>query len=178
MKNRTFRLLVAPGLLLLAACAGAPTDSLTFQEMQAKQAAVQSVLNDGTPGAKHLWSIPGGASGFAQLIGATDGESCRQVKTSDADGTQIDLWCPTPHGFWVHPDEAFYRNATGRETYGGTVRSRRSQSGLESETPDTDPTRTDCLRLLRERNRLSDGGREAAAREMQRAYRHCLHQSN
>jgi len=165
--------------LLLSACATAPEHSLTFQDMQARQAAIQAVLTAGDAGTPRPWHSPDGATGTATLVGPPDAEGCRQVRTAGPGGTVTDIWCPTPHGFWVHPDELFYRNSTGRETYGGAVRSRAGADGVKAATEpaDTRPDQIDCLRLLREEQRLSDDGREGAARAKRRAFHDCLKRS-
>ena len=152
--------------LLLSACATAPEHSLTFQGMQARQAAIQAVLTAGDIDTPRPWHSPDGATGTVTLVGPPDAEGCRQVKTTGPGGAITDTWCPTPHGFWVHPDELFYRNATGRETYGGAVRSRDGADQI------------DCLRLLREEQRLSDDGRKGAARAKRRAFHRCLQRSD
>ena len=166
--------------LLLSACATAPEHSLTFQDMQARQAAIQAVLTAGAIDTPRPWHGPDGATGTATLVGPSDAEGCRQVRTVGPGGGATDIWCPTPHGFWVHPDELFYRNATGRETYGGAVRSRDGAEGVKAETEpaDTRPDQIDCLRLLREEQRLIDGGREGAARAKRRAFHSCLQRSD
>ena len=166
-------------LLLLAACATGPADSPTFADMQAQQAAIQAMLTAGAAGDSRAWQGPDGAAGTAILKGAPNAEGCREVETTGPGGTVIDTWCPTPHGFWVHPDELFYRNATGRETYGGAVRSRDvgPGGGARTDIRDDRPEQVDCLRLLHDERRLSDDGRESAARATRRAYHHCLHQS-
>jgi len=165
--------------LLLSGCAAAPEHSLTFQDMQARQAAIQTALTAGDIGTPHPWHSPDGATGTATLVGPPDVEDCRQVTTAGPGGTATDTWCPTPHGFWVHPDELFYRNATGRETYGGAVRSRDGIDGVNAKTDPADmrPDQIDCLRLLREEQQLSDDGREGAARAKRRAFHSCLQQS-
>ncbi|MCF3628880.1 hypothetical protein RJ527_15505 [Thalassospiraceae bacterium LMO-SO8] len=173
---------IAPAALaaiLLTACAAPPGASLTFQDMQARQAAIQAVLAAGDVGTPRPWRSPDGTTGAATLVSAADAEGCRQVSTTGPGGAITDTWCPTPHGFWVHPDELFYRNATGRETYGGAVRSRDGADGVKAETEpaDTRPDQIDCLRLLREEQRLSDGGREGAARAARRAFHDCLKRS-
>lgn len=175
--------LAAPAALLtalfLSACATAPEHSLTFQDMQARQTAIQAVLAAGDIDTPRPWNSPDGATGTATLVGLPDAEGCRQVKTVGPGGAITDTWCPTPHGFWVHPDELFYRNATGRETYGGAVRSRDGADGVKAETTpaDTRPDQIDCLRLLREEQRLADDGREGAARAKRRAFHDCLKRS-
>lgn len=167
--------------LLLSACATAPEHSLTFQGMQARQAAIQAVLTAGDIGAPRPWHSPDGATGTATLVGTPDAEGCRQVSTAGTGGAVTDTWCPTPHGFWVHPDELFYRNSTGLETYGGAVRSRDGADGVKAEAApantDTRPDQIDCLRMLREEQRLTDGGREGAARAKRRAFHDCLKRS-
>lgn len=165
--------------LLLSACATAPEHSLTFQDMQARQAAIQAVLTAGDIDTPRPWHSPDGTTGTATLVGTLDAEGCRQVRTAGPGGTVTDIWCPTPHGFWVHPDELFYRNSTGRETYGGAVRSRAGADGVKAATEPTDtrPDQIDCLRLLREEQRLSDDGREGAARAKRRAFHDCLKRS-
>lgn len=164
--------------LLLSACTASPGAGLSFQDMQARQAAVQAVLTSGKTGDSRPWQGPDGAAGRATLTDTPDGEGCRQVETTDPGGATKDTWCPTPHGFWVHPDELFYRNATGRETYGGAVRSRAAEAGTPGAF-DTDdrPDQIDCLRLLRDEQRLADGGRDNAARAKRRAFHKCLQQS-
>lgn len=165
--------------LLLSACATGPEHSLTFQDMQAQQAAVQAVLAAGDVGTPRPWHSPDGTTGTATLVSPPDAEGCHKVKTTNPSGAVTDTWCPTPHGFWVHPDELFYRNSTGRETYGGAMRSRDGADGVNGrpDPADTRPDQIDCLRLLREEQRLSDGGREGAARAKRRAYHNCLQQS-
>jgi hypothetical protein len=177
-----YHLRIAPAAfaaILLSACAAPPGASLTFQDMQARQAAIQAVLTAGDVGVPRPWQSPDGTAGTATLVSAADAEGCRQVSTTGPGGSVTDTWCPTPHGFWVHPDELFYRNATGRETYGGAVRSRDGADGMKTgaDATDTRPDQIDCLRLLREERRLSDGGREGAARAKRRSFHDCLQQS-
>ncbi|MEQ8805252.1 MAG: hypothetical protein RIE87_12600 [Rhodospirillales bacterium] len=166
--------------LLLSACATAPEHSLTFQDMQARQAAIQGVLAADDVDTPRSWHSPDGATGTATLVGPPDAENCRRVRTENPGGVITETWCPTQHGFWVHPDELFYRNATGRETYGGAVRSRDGIDGMKAQTDpaDTRPDQIDCLRLLREEKRLSDDGREGAARAKRRSFHSCLQRSD
>ncbi|PIW25814.1 MAG: hypothetical protein COW30_18245 [Rhodospirillales bacterium CG15_BIG_FIL_POST_REV_8_21_14_020_66_15] len=164
---------------LAAACAAVPDDTPTFHDMRAEQAAIQAVLAAGETGASRPWQGPGGARGTARLMGGLDAEGCRDVETMGPGGAITDTWCPTPHGFWVHPDELFYRNATGRETYGGAARSGTTPpaGGAETDLRDDRPEQIDCLRLLNDERRLVDDNRDGAARAARRAYHRCLHQS-
>lgn len=177
--HRTAPAALVASLLVLTACSAPPGASLTYQDMQARQAAIQAVLSAGEIDTPRPWHGPDGTTGTATLVGDADMEGCRQVRTTDPGGAITDTWCPTPHGFWVHPEELFYRNSTGRETYGGAVRSRDTTDGLKAATDPTDvrPEQIRCLRLLREALRLSDGGREGAARAKRRDFHFCLQQS-
>ena len=167
---------------LLTACAQAP-ESRPFSDMQAEQAAIQAALTSGETGTSRNWQGPGGTGGTVTLKGEPDAEGCRRVEASGPGGGVTDTWCPTPHGFWVHPDELFYRNATGRETYGGSLRSRDAQAGSgvrsgRAEATADRPDQIDCLRLLRDERRLKQDGRDSAARAKNRAFHRCLQQSD
>lgn len=175
------RSVILAGVFLTAACAAdAPTASPTFQDMKAEQTAIQAALNAGESDVSIPWQGPSGISGTVMLMGKADAEGCREVETTGPGGAIMDIWCPTPHGFWVHPDEQFYRNATGKETYGGGVRSGPAGEdiGSPSSKPSAATSRTDCLRLLHQQKRLSDDGRDSEARAMQRAFHRCLQQSD
>jgi hypothetical protein len=162
---------------MAAACAADPGAGLSFRDMQAEQAAIQSALAGGETGVPQTWRGPDGGHGSVALVGAPDGDGCRRIEATNPVGMVSDTWCPTPHGFWVHPDELFYRNATGRETYGGTVRSGGPDPQDRAPPGDARPDQIDCLKLLSEERRLSRDGREAAARAERRAYHRCLQQA-
>lgn len=180
MRRHTPRLILLGFVTAVCACAPMPDGGQTFQGMQAEQAAIQSILNQGTSDTVATWQDSGGLKGTAAITGGPDADGCRTVETRGPRGQNTDRWCPTPHGFWVHPDERFYRNATGHETYGGAVRSRETDNGSAPRegSPDARPDQIDCLRLLREERRLSDDGRAGAARAKNRAFHTCLHRSN
>lgn len=147
--------------------------------MQAEQAAIQAALTTGETDAPRDWQGPGGTGGTVTLKGEPDDEGCRRVEATGPSGAVTDIWCPTPHGFWVHPEELFYRNATGRETYGGSLRSRDDQAGSAGAGADDNrPEQIDCLRLLRDERRLKQDGRNSAARAKNRAFHRCLQQSD
>lgn len=180
MRRHTSRLVFLGLVTAVCACAPMPDGGQTFQGMQAEQAAIQSILNQGTSGTAATWQDPDGVQGTVTITGSPDADGCRTVETQGPRGQNTDRWCPTAHGFWVHPDERFYRNATGHETYGGAVRSRETDTGSSSRTDvhEPRPGQIDCLRLFREERRLSDDGRAGAARAKNRAYHTCLHRSN
>ncbi|MAO55505.1 MAG: hypothetical protein CMM61_07385 [Rhodospirillaceae bacterium] len=167
---------------LLSACAQAP-ESRPFSDMQAEQAAIQAALTSGETDTSRSWQGPGGTGGTVTLKGGPDAEGCRRVEAAGPGGAVTDTWCPTPHGFWVHPDELFYRNATGRETYGGSLRSRDIQAGAGvpsrgAAAAADRPDQIDCLRLLRDERRLKQDGRDSAARAKSRAFHRCLQRSD
>ncbi len=174
------RALILGGVLFAAACASdTPTPSPTFQDMKAEQTAIQETLNAGESDTPRQWQGPSGVTGTVTLKGDADAEGCRAVETTGPGGPTVDTWCPTPHGFWVHPDEQFYRNATGKETFGGSVRTGpQADDTGETVSPSSSTSRTDCLKLLHQQKRLNDDGRDSEARAMQRAFHRCLQQSN
>lgn len=170
------KIAAALALVLLAGACAAPAPSPSFHDLQARQSAVQAALNDPAPGASHTWQGTDGG-GTAAVLGAADGEGCKRLRVTTSGDARDDLWCPTAHGFWVHPEEMFYRHATGRETYGGAVRSGGADGGASAATGSDRPSQADCLELFHEADRQGDMGHGGARRANMRDFHRCLQQS-
>jgi len=165
-------------LLLVGACA-APGPTPGFHDLQAEQTAIQAALNDPKDGVPHAWQGSGGTQGTATALGPADEPGCRRLRTDGTGGTDEDVWCPTPHGFWVHAEERFFRNATGQEKYGGPPRDRLSApADGRTSAGASRPSQRDCLQYDRDSRDLMADGRTAQARAARRAFHACMHRAN
>ena len=171
--------LILPLLFLTAACA-APGPTPDFQDLQAEQAAIQAALADPRDGIAHAWRGGDGMAGAVTVLGPAAEEGCRRLRAERPDGASEDVWCPTAHGFWVHPEEIFYRNATGRETYGGSVRSRdiTDTPARPAGGADARPSHGDCLDHYRAARAFDREGRAAKARAAERDFHRCMQRAN
>ncbi|MEK9671211.1 MAG: hypothetical protein VW268_01740 [Rhodospirillaceae bacterium] len=131
-----------------AAVCAHPGPDPSFQDIQVQSQAIQRALDSGETGRALPWIGPDGSTGTVTVTGRGLEAGCLTVRVDGPTGASDDAYCPTNHGVWVHPDEKFYRQATGWETYGGTVRT--SAGGGAPETP------------------------EAVARALRREYHDCL----
>ncbi len=164
-----------PLVVLLGACA-AGGEPPSFRDLQAERAAIEAALAADVMGVARAWHGPDGAAGEITVLGpAPDDDACRRVRAVGPGGGVEDTFCPTKHGYWVHPEEDFQRAMTGRESFGGAARSgglRRAEDGA----PGTKPlNRRHCLTLDRESSRLAKKGFEGRARAARRAFHRCLH---
>ena len=107
MRRHTSRLVFLGLVTAVCACAPMPDGGQTFQGMQAEQAAIQSILNQGTSGTAATWQDPDGVQGTVTITGSPDADGCRTVETQGPRGQNTDRWCPTAHAFGSIPMNGF-----------------------------------------------------------------------